>query len=447
MAGGRFDESVGAIRPGIYINVQSTKVNSVKSGKKGIVTMPLIGHDYGPSGEFITIHDTAPNAECAKLGYNVDDTSNGNMLLIREAFKNCATVKVYIPSSGNKASGSGGGLTATAKYGGTRGNKLAFAIIANPVEGYDIKVTLDGETMDEYIGISDVAEAEKINNSYVDFKSTNEESVLSAIAGVALEGGTNADTKNEDITAFLEKIEGVKFNTLSFPSTDSSLCAAAVSKIKYLQNEVGKTVVGVVANFDADFEGVINVTNGVIVDGIELTAAQATAWVAGAYAGASLKESNTYKVYEGATGINGVKTHAEAKIAIKNGEYFFSLSENGEVVVEYDINSLVSYEAEGKDESYRKNKIIRVINAFIERLYEEFRPGKFPNYDKGWDSMEGIGGAILKEFEDEEVIKNVDYENDFLVNRELSVNDKTYLNIGIQPIDNSEKLFFTIATR
>ena len=441
MASGRFEKLAGKVRPGTYINFESTKVGTVGMGERGIVVMPFAGHDYGPTKEFITIKNTAPDAARAKLGHSIYD-DNANMLLVREALKNAATVIVYITASGTKASGTGGGLRAEAVYGGVRGNDLAYAISANPVKGFDVTVTLGGATMSTYEGVSTAAEL--AGDPYIAF--TAEGDALSAVAGVKLTGATANANINENITAFLDAIEAIKFNALCFPISDEALKTAAVSKIKYLRDGVGKCVVGVLADCNADYEGVINVTNSVIVDGVPLTHAQATAWVAGASAGASHVQSNTYKVYVGATGIVDVKTHEAAVTAIKNGEFFFALSEEGNVIAEYDINSLVTIDSR-KDDSYKKNRVIRVFDAFAESIKLNFPPNKYDNSSTGWDIMEGVGRSILKLFADAGAISDVDYDADFLVDREASVGDKTYFNIALKPVDSAEKLFFTVGTR
>ena len=442
MAGGKFDKLAGKVRPGTYINFESTKVGTVGVGERGIVVIPFVGHSYGPAKEFITITNAAPDAQRAKLGYSVYD-DNANMLLVREAMKNAATVIIYITASGTKATGNGGGLTAEAVYGGVRGNSLAFAVVANPVGGFDVTVTLDGATVSTYEGVKTAAEVAAMNDPYIKFSG---DGALSAVAGVTLTGATATESANADVTDFLDAVEGVKFNAIAFPVEDDTLAAAFKSKIKYLRENVGKGVVGVIADSDSDYEGIINVTNSVEVDGVKLTNAQATAWVAGASAGASYVESNTYKIYDGATGIVGVKTHEQAVAAIKNGEFFFSLSEEGKVVAEYDINSLITVPV-GKDDSYKKNRVIRVFDTFAESVQLNFPPNKYPNSPTGWDIMEGVGRAILKEFEEAGAIKNVDYEADFAVDRGASVGDKTYFNVGLEAVDSAEKLFFTVATR
>ena len=136
-----------------------------------------------------------------------------------------------------------------------------------------------------------------------------------------------------------------------------------------------------------DYEGVISVTNSVKVDGEKLSHAEACAWVAAATAAAKNTQSNTYVEYEGAEEVVDPKTHEEAVAAIDNGEFFFSVSEAGAVVVEYDINSLTTF-ADGKDKTYRKNRVIRVFDTFAEALQLNFPPNKYDNSPTGWDIME-----------------------------------------------------------
>ena len=133
------------------------------------------------------------------------------------------------------------------------------------------------------------------------------------------------------------------------------------------------------------------------------------------------------------------KSNEEAIAAINAGEFFFSVNEDREIVVEYDINSLTTF-ADKKDKSYRKNRVIRVFDTFQEAVQLNFPPNKFNNNARGWDIMEGIGKTILRQFEDAEAITNVSYDEDFLVDRESSVDDETYFNVGLQAVDSAEKL-------
>ena len=273
-------------------------------------------------------------------------------------------------------------------------------------------------------------------------------------AGTNLTGGTDVSSTNLDVTSFLDKIEAVKFNTLCFPvgkGEGDTLHTAAKAKIKYMRENMGKGVQVVMPDATTpDYEGVINVTNAVVVDGKSLTNAQACAWVAGVTAAASCTKSNTYTVYEGATDIVGAKSNEEAIAAINAGELFFSFSEEGKVVVEYDINSLTTFN-KPKDKTYRKNRVIRVFDAFAEAVQLNFPPNKYDNGPTGWEVMKRASAddhPIPRTFwRTWGAIKNVDYDNDFLIDASLSSGDETYFNVGLEAVDAAEKLYFTIKTR
>lgn len=442
MAGGTFDKSVGKVRPGTYINFEASNQSTLGSSDRGTVLIPLINHSYGPEKEFITISNESVDSAIDKLGYSVYD-DDPSMLLIREAFKNASTVIVYIAKAGTKATGTGGGLSAQAKYGGSRGNALSYSVAANPVAGFDVSVYLDGSTVEAFEGVTNVSAL--VDSKYITF-TASEGTSLEAVAGVSLTGGTDGTAANSDIAAFLDDMESVNFNTLAFPITEESLLAACVTKIKYLRENVGRGVKAVVPDYKADYEGIINVTNSVVINGVTLSDAQATAWVAGADASASNVQSNTHKIYVGAESVANAKTHEQAVAAIQNGEFFFSYSENGDVIVEYDINSLTSF-TDRKDKSYSKNRVLRVFDSFAESIRLNFPPNKYSNNENGWDIMDGMGRSILKQFFDAGAIRNVDYDSDFAVVRGESKGDSTYFNVGIQPVDSAEKLYFTVKTR
>ena len=174
--------------------------------------------------------------------------------------------------------------------------------------------------------------------------------------------------------------------------------------------------------------------------------AQACAWVAGATAGADKTTSNTYVAVEGATDVVGLKTNEEAIEAISNGEFFFSISEEDEVIVEYDINSLHKFTTE-RTSDYSKNRVIRVYDSFADDLKLTFPPNKFDNDPDGWLVMEGLGRALLQSYAKQGAITNVDAENDFYVDQSKSIGDETFFNVGLQAVDSAEKLYFSVSTR
>ena len=464
MAGGRFDKLVGKVRPGTYINFESGRETDILSaGTRGTVIVPLPKAAYGPAKQFIRLTNASPDAEAATLGYSIYDSDpNRQMLLIREAFKRATTVYVYILTEGKKAqaeitmsvpaeSEEAGAttntLTAAAKHGGSRGNAFTVTLDANPLGGYDVLIHLDGGKVTEYEGLNTVEELIAQGNPYITFSGAGK---LGEAAGTNLTGGEDEEATNTDITDFIDAWEKVKFHTVCFPFNGEeaqNVKQAALTKIRYMRDSMGKGVQVVMPDAGGmDYEGVINVTNSVSLDGDNLSHAEVCAWVAGATAGATNTESLTYKQYAGATAVVDPKSNEEAIAAINAGEFFFSVNEDREIVVEYDINSLTTF-ADKKDKSYRKNRVIRVYDTFQEAVQLNFPPNKFNNNARGWDIMEGIGKTILRQFEDAEAITNVSYDEDFLVDRESSVDDETYFNVGLQAVDSAEKLYFTITPR
>lgn len=450
--GGTFDKTVGKVRAGTYINFESVRQDVIGGGERGTAILPLAGTNYGPANKMIAI--TSGNLDAAKplLGYSVaDDDPAGNMLLIREAFKGASTVIVYICTEGTVAAdGTGGGMKAAAKYKGTRGNALSYVVAANPLGGFDVTVNLAGVKVEEFEGVKAVADLQA--SQYLTFSMADGASAISEVAGVALTKGADAEkTANADVIAFLDASGNVNWNTMAFPFTEETLQASLKTKIKYFRENVGKYVQAVAPNFAADYEGIINVTNSYALGNKQLTVAQATAYVAGITAGASNVQSNTQRSVGGATGVVGLKDNEASIAALKAGQFFFSPGENDTVVIESDRNSLVTYTTT-RDKSYSKNRVIRVFDTFGGSVQANFPPNKFDNDPDGWDIMEGIGKTILKLYGPRKdggvgAIKNIDYDNDFLVDREASQGDETYFNIGLEAVDSSEKLFFTVRTR
>lgn len=409
-------------------------------------TISIDGVSITGAADFLT---TETYKELAALTQGGEDVAF-EVTVSKDGTEEVYSATVAYPASaaaGRAASGSTNTLTAVAKYGGSRGNQLTVTVDANPLGGYDVLIHLAGDKVVEYEGLKTVEELIALDNPYITFSGEGD---LGEAAGTTLTGGTDEAATNMDITDFIDAWESVKFNTVCFPfdgEEAKNVKQAALTKIKYMRDSMGKGVQVVMPNAPGmDYEGVINVTNSVSLDGDDLTTEEACAWVAGATAGASNTESLTYNQYAGATAVVNPKSNEEAIAAINAGEFFFSVNENDEVVVEYDINSLVTFK-DKKDKSYRKNRVIRVYDTFQEAVQLNFPPNKFGNEEEGWNIMEGIGKTILRQFDDSGAITNVSYDEDFLVDREASVDDETYFNVGLQAVDSAEKLYFTVKTR
>lgn len=452
MAGGNFDINVGKTRPGTYVNVKSVRKQKIRRSTRGTALIPLVGYDWGPDGEFIKLSIDTPDANISKIGRSIFDADD-SMLMIREIFKKAIVCYVYIINPGIAAKATtSDGLTVTALYGGTRGNDISVVITANVDAGFDVTVYMGPEKVEIYEGLETFGQLVAAQTKkYVKFSATSDETPLKAIASLNLEGGAAGEVQNSAITAFLDKAEKIKWNTLCFPVTKPELQTVCIAKIKMLRSSVGKYIQAVLPKCTSDYEGIINVTNSVVVDGKELSIAETCAWVTGATAGASKTQSNTYIEYEGATDIIGPKTNEEAIEAIKNGEFFFSRSDEDKIIVEYDINSLHNFTTE-RTSDYSKNRVIRVYDSFAEDLRLNFPPNKFNNDPDGWLIMEGLGRELLKSYGPvsdggDGSIMNVDLEKDFYVDQSRSIGDETFFNVGLQAVDSAEKLYFSISTR
>lgn len=448
MAGGTFTGRKKL--PGTYVNTHAGSTNNLGVGLSGVVLLPLIGYDYGPAGKYIEIDAAEPDANKELLGRSIYDTNN-YMLMIREALKGCGKVIVYIPTIGDKATKTVGGATVTAKYGGTLGNTIKVAIVANAaMEGYfNANVYFGDDMVESFAAVQTVGDLAAVESDYVVFSGTAA-TALTAASATALTGGTNGTVSTADFTAFLDDSESLGWNVLAFPystTTYATQAAAIVSKIKYFRDEVGKDVYAVLSGVDADYQGIFNIINGVyLTDGTQITPDLAAAFIAGICAGASYTESNTFHVYPGAKTVDGPLSHDQAVNAVNHGRMYFSYDSGWNVVVEYDINSLTTITS-SMDESYKKGRVNRVLDHFRNLLRATFAPNKYNNDETGWNIMEGMGKSILKALMDEGAIHDVDFDTDFKVNRSLSKRDETYFDVGIAPTDSAEKLYFTVTTR
>ena len=444
MAGGTFKLSSPKVRPGAYVVTKNGKQPTASNAPSGIAIIPLIGYDWGPRGEMIHLTNESPDAAKVKFGRSIYD-DNECMVMLQLMFLNATEVYTYIAGGGEKAKGTitlkSGTGNVTAKYPGTLGNKLKVVSVANPEGGFDVSVVLDGSEVELIEGATKVTD---LKSDYVDFAGEGE---LAAFASASLTGGTNEDSKvNASVATFLDMAEKIKFNYMALPTSEASLITAAVTKIKYIRNSIGWKCGLVVANSAADYENIYNLTNAIEYAGEELTIPQSTAWLAGAAAAAGYTTSLTYTTVTGATGVVGTKTNEESIQAIKKGETFFTISESGDVILEYDVNSKVTFTQDDPTDIL-KGRPCRVYDSFANDLLLTFVPGRFNNDPTGWTVMEGLGRAILKAYQNDGAIQNVDEENDFLVARGASTGDSVYISCGIQPVDSAEKYYFTVIAR
>lgn len=425
------------VRPGAYTNVKGLPSTTVIVGDRGIASLPLV-LKWGIEETMILIDEIADFKNL--LGY---DIGNVNVLLAAEAFKRASSLLVYRPNNdGDKATVTAGNLTATGKYTGTRGNDITIVIVQNvDTVTFDVQTLVDGIVEDEQLQKAVVADL--TDNIWVDFTGTG---VLTTTAGSPLISGTDGTAVAGDYTAYLAALELVDFNTFGYPGTDSGIKAAFDVFTNTLRDTDGVKAQCVLTSYDGDFEGLINVTNGVILaDTTEISADQAVAWVTGATAAAQINESLTFDAYDDSVDANPRRTNSDTITRLENGEFMFT-AKNGRAVVEQDINSLVNVPGD-KNDAFKKNRVIRVIDELVNgttAVFEDDYIGKVGNNATGQDRLKADVVALYNSFLALGAIKDFTADTDVLINTAASTGDQVVIDEIVTPVDSIEKIYQTI---
>jgi hypothetical protein len=438
MAGGTFTTQ-NKVRPGVYIQFESEGGPLGTMGERGLAAMAL-PLSWGEPHKILTIH--AGDNHHSLLGY---DITAEQMLLVRETLKRAKSLLLYRLNAGTQATAIHGDLTITAKFGGVRGNDLAIVVQPNADDEdmLDVKTYLDGQLVDSQTA-ADIAGLAA--NAWVLFAGTG---ALTATAGVSLAGGADGTATNQNHIDFLAALEVEEFHTLAYPGTDATLKGVYAAFIKRMREDEGRKVQGVMANYpEADYEGVISVKNGVVLgDGTVLTAAQATAWAAGATSAAAVDESLTYTAYDGAVDVNPRLTNSQIIEALEDGEFLFALSA-GRPVVEQDINTYKSFTPD-KGKAFRKNRTMRVMDGLAndwKTTFERYYIGKVDNNADGRNLFRKECVKLVETYQGMGAIQNFDPQTDITVMQGDEA-DAVYVEGRIQAVDAIEKAYMKVRVR
>ncbi|PAC82330.1 phage tail sheath protein [Bacillus sp. 7788] len=448
MNGGTFTPGTEKKRPGIYFNFKTTAQQRITLGDRGTVALPIT-MSWGEPKTFISISGIEDLNK--KVGLNIDDKS---LLLFREAKKKAQTVLLYRLNEGEPAKAQiSENFNVLANYGGQKGNEVTIQVTENVLDSSkrDVVTYVGTDIVDKQI-VTDVKELKQ--NKYVSFSGEGEVTIT---AGVTLSGGKNGVPSVADYTAFLEEAETEYFDVIALPNnTSEQLKATFVAFIKRLRDDQGRKVQGVVANYAADHEGIINVTSGVVLeDGTEITPAKATAWVAGASAGANFNQSLTFVEYEGAVDTLERLDNDQVEYRLSQGEFLFTFDARDRTVsVEKDINSLTSYTTE-KNKTFGKNKIIRVLDAINNDLTRELKDliklrkangNDIPASDDGLQLVKTLITQYLTQLQDGSGITGFDSETDITIALNED-RDGFLIDLAVQPVDAAEKFYFNVEVK
>lgn len=434
MAGGNWTTQ-NKVLPGVYTNTRGKAAAGVSAGNRGIVALPLILPWLQPKS-VITITADTVNAILAVLG------SAG--LLIKEAFKFASVVLLYRLNQGTAATATAGDLTATAKYPGMLGNELKLSVEAVAGESGQFYVRTFRGTAEVDIQ-KGAAIAELKANDYINFSGTG---ALTANAGVSLTGGADGSVVTSDYSDALAAFELYTFHAAACPVTTVDVIALFRAYAVRLRAQEGKNIQVVVPDtLGANSYGVLSVKNGyTLPDGTVLTAAQATAFVAGATAGVPLTESLTNALVPGAVDVASRYTTTQLENHIKAGQIVFVPGPFGsnEVRICKDINTLITF-TEEEPEMFSKNKIIRVLDSIADHIRERGNAayiGKIPNTAEGRMLFKGEILTYFRDLEAQGLISGVTADD--IVVSKGTASDAVVVDYAVQPIDVMEKIYNTI---
>ncbi|WP_342501524.1 phage tail sheath family protein [Bacillus sp. FSL W7-1085] len=448
MNGGTFTLGTEKKRPGIYFNFKTTAQQRITLGNRGTVALPIT-MSWGEPKTFISISGIEDLNK--KVGLNIDDKS---LLLFREAKKKAQTVLLYRLNEGEPAKAQiSENFNVLANYGGQKGNEVTIQVTENVLDSSkrDVVTYVGTDIVDKQV-VTDVKELKQ--NKYVSFSGEGEVTIT---AGVTLSGGKNGVPSVADYTAFLEAAETEYFDVIALPNnTSEQLKATFVAFVKRLRDDQGRKVQGVLANYPADHEGIINVTSGVLLeDGTEITPAKATAWVAGASAGANFNQSLTFVEYEGAVDTLERLDNDQVEYRLSQGEFLFTFDARDRTVsVEKDINSLTTYTTE-KNKTFAKNKIIRVLDAINNDLTRELKDliklrkangNDIPASDDGLQLVKTLITQYLTQLQDGSGITGFDSETDITISLNED-RDGFLIDLAVQPVDAAEKFYFNVEVK
>lgn len=444
--------SQSKVRPGAYVTFKSVANETINPGTRGIVAVPLT-LSWGDTNNLIevTAGQYLNGQIYEKLGVNAGSEA---AIPLREIFKNAASALVYrLNADGQKAEAeatiSTTPITITAKHAGTLGNRISVSCELNSTTNVnELITTVDGLVVERQ-AVTNLSAF--IPNAWIDVTTASQNNlVFTPFTAVTLTGGTDgsavADGGVAQYTAFMNKCSDAIWNTMVVPNTNSTVLSNVAEYVKGLREEYGKKVQAVVCEYTAaNHEGIISVSQGYYIGNEVVSVANFAAYVAGMTAGASITESNTYKVIAGATGIFNPLSHSEIELGLRQGKLMLSMRQDRSVVIEKDINTLHTFTAD-KSYIFSKNRVLRCLDDIATQvtiLFENGFIGKVNNDESGRTLFRGAVIGYLNELQARGAIQNFDANTDVTVTAGSDI-ESVVCGVAVQPIDSMEKLYLTV---
>lgn len=226
---------------------------------------------------------------------------------------------------------------------------------------------LDDPNFDEFAWSAD-------NNKYIEmaFKGSPEKVIVARLDPAAL-----------GLDSALAVLGNKKFNYLAVPEIASVDVEPLVSWLKSKREEDKRTFKIVLANHDADYEGVVNLTTEDIeVEDTTYSAQQYTSRIAGVLAGMPFTRSATFYVLDE---IDSIKESSQPDSDIDNGQLII-INDGEKFKIGRGVNSLSTI-SEGKKEDFKKIRVVEVMDMIKDDIRSTFNDHYIGKVNNTYDNQ------------------------------------------------------------
>lgn len=404
-------------RAGVYVR-WSNDGESPSTGTTPKLALALIKSDWGATGKVININ----GRQVDQLKHIIGEGKGADVVkaLFRGGAANVKVIRV----------GDGGEL-ATATIGDEGTLKLATKYPTDRVIGVEVKSSVMGDEKDFFIIENDrvlekyrvkagEGEAEDVakaleKSAYIDV-TVEAEGALPKAEKVMLAGGENPKATPEDYTNAMTVAETDTWDVLVIDTKEIAVLNASAAFVGRRIEEGARCWTVLPADDEEDFDVRLAMTNmynrfyvylvGMTAGGmtIEETAAQ----VAGETIRGDYKRNITRKPMTGVVEIEERLTPEQYNMAARKGLITFDYNRNGQVVIEYGINTLQNDDEE-TDMGWRSLRRMRTRYELIDRIGYEVEAMLERGHDTDDDSLQHIitkGNTIIAEMISEGGLKS-----------------------------------------
>ena len=451
------------IRPGVYRRYENTGVSGIPGAIYGVFAIPVHA-DFGPLATVTTFEPDQIND--LKEMYGTSGTVDAALAL----FEGGAT-KVFIYRLGT------GGTVASleiATSGDTSGTLATLSTRYPTTANYNvsIKEKLDDATQKQLLVYLDTTLLETIDfaksddeqSAFVTAVNTKSRYLIategattgsaSAIANIALTGGTEPTVTTESYSEAFDAFEALKWNMLVLDTVDTDVHALLASYIDriYEEGSLGVAFIGepTTVDFRTRCEHAVAFNNEKIIfagsgyedsNGNKIDGYYAIARQAGIIGSLESNKSATHTVVPGAVNTCEALKNSHYETAIKSGLLLLSPNDEGKVWFDSGVNTLVS-PGENQDEGWKKIRRTSTRFEMFDRIGRNVAPlvGQVNCDDIGIGDVimrgQAVLDAMIKEgklktgatfVEDTEYRRGTDYAHFVIAADDLDSLEKIYL--------------------